>query len=60
MGQQGSGELLSLLRNNEPNAGDERADNPGHKSIDSGIVPKMERFHGPVEKDMLFCNLLRL
>ena len=41
VGQQGSRELLSLLHNNEPNAGDERTDNPGQKSFDLGIVPKM-------------------
>ena len=59
VGQQGPRELLSLLRNNEPNAGDERADNPGHKLIDSGIVSKMERFQGQWKKDMLFCNISR-
>ena len=56
VGQQGSRELLLLLCNNEPNMGDERADNPGHKLIDSGIVPKMERFHGPVEKGYAFLQ----
>ena len=29
--QQGSRELLSLLRNNEPNVGDEKSDNPKQK-----------------------------
>ena len=56
VGQQGSRELLSLLQNNEPNTGDERADNPRHKLIDLGIVPNMERFHGPVEKGYAFLQ----
>ena len=50
VGQQGLKELLSLICNIEPNTGDERMDNPGPKLFNSVIVPKMERFHGLVEK----------
>ena len=55
-GQQGSWVLLSLLCNNELNVGEERTDNPGQKLFDLGIVPKMERFHGPVEKGFAFVQ----
>ena len=44
-----SKELCSLICNIEPNAGDE-AINQGKKGNNSGIIPRMERFHGPVEK----------
>ena len=50
VGKQGSGELLSLLCNIEPNMGEERIDNPGLKVFGSGIVLQIKRFHGPVEK----------
>ena len=49
IGSQGSKDLCSLLRNIEPNAGDE-AINQGKKGNNLGIIPRMERFHGPVEK----------
>ena len=56
VGKQGSKELLSLLCNIEPNAGEEKLDNPGSKVFNSGIVPQMERFHGPVEKGYAFLQ----
>ena len=56
VGKQGSKELFSLLCNIEPNAGEEKLDNPGSKVFDSGIVPQMERFHGPVEKGYTFLQ----
>lgn len=49
IGSNGAKELLSLLRNIEPNTRDE-VDNPGKKVTNSGIMPHMERFNGPVEK----------
>ena len=59
VGQQGSRELLFLLWNNEPNTGDEWTNDLGQKSFESGIVPKMERFHGPVEKGYAFLQLFK-
>ena len=49
IGSEGSKELCSLLCTIEPNAGDE-AINQGKKGNDSGIIPRMRRFHGSVEK----------
>ena len=59
VGKQGSKELLSLLCNIEPNAGEEKLDNPGSKVFDSGIVPQMERLHGPVEKGYEFLQIFK-
>ena len=56
VGKQGSKELLSLLCNIEPNVGDKKLDNPGLEVFDSGILPQMERFHGPVEKGYAFLQ----
>ena len=59
VGKQGSKELLSLLCNIEPNTGEEMLDNPGSKVFDSGIVPQMERLHGPVEKGYEFLQFFK-
>ena len=48
-----------MLCKHEPNAGEERLDNPGLKVFDSGIVPRTERFHGPVEKGFAFLHLFK-
>ena len=56
VGKQGSKELLSLPCNIEPNAGEEKLDNPGSKVFNSEIVPQMERFHGTVEKGYTFLQ----
>ena len=55
IGSEGSKELCSLLCNIEPNAGDE-AINQGKKGNNSGIIPRMERFHGPVKKGYGFLQ----
>ena len=55
IGSNGAKELLLLLRNLEPNTRD-KVDNPGKKVTNSGIVPHMERFHGPVEKGYGFLQ----
>ena len=47
--------LCSLLRNIEPNAGDE-ANSLSEGVTDSGIVPWMNRFHGPVDKGYGFLQ----
>ena len=59
IGSNGAKELLSLLCNIEPNAGDE-VDNPKKKVTNSGIVPRIDWFHGPLRRDMEFSSLLRL
>ena len=55
IGSNGAKELLSLLRNIEPNAGEE-VDNSGNKVTNSGILPQMEQFHGPVEREYGFLQ----
>ena len=55
VGSLGSEELLALLCNNEPNAG-VGLNNPGKRVEDSGIIPWMGRFHGPVEKGYGFLQ----
>ena len=55
IGSQGSKELCSLLRNIEPNAGDE-ANSPSEGVTDSGIVLWINWFHGPVDKGYGFLQ----
>ena len=55
IGSNGAKELLSLICDIEPNTGDE-VDNPRKKVTNSGIVPQMERFHGPVERGYKFLQ----
>ena len=54
-GSLGYKELLSLLCNNEPNAG-VGLNNPAKRVKDFGIIPLMGYFYGPVEKEYGFLK----
>ena len=55
--QEAKGELLKLLRNIEPNAGDDQG-NPGHQEskVEWGVVPKFSRFKGVVSEGHSFLE----
>ena len=55
VGLLGSKELLSLLCNNEPNAG-VGSNNPVKRVDDSGIIPWMGCFHSSVQKGYGFLH----